>query len=476
MIDEPKDGDARLRLLIRRWNGNGETVPAVGLPVADGRLSAGDRLYGVDEAWDPEQSPGANAIAASVADAAVIIADSERRLSTSVRSLAYLFARMGVPSIFLAIDAEDPAVLADLSAQARSILSPLGLSGVTVGPLLSSVTGSQPEEPSVMRWLENCRVRQPFAGSSDADATGPADHFAANVFWLSDEPLYPERLYSARIGDRLLTAHVTEIKHRFDPDSLERLAARDLRRYEFAYVNIAFDAAIALDRKSENSPDGSFLLVDRATGETAGGGSLEFALWRSSTVSWHETAVDKAARSARTGHRPALIWLTGLSGSGKSTVANALEKRLNAEGCQTYLLDGDNLRLGLNRDLGFLPEDRVENIRRVGEVARLFVDSGTIVLAALISPFRSEREMVRNMVDPDEFIEIFVDTPLEECERRDPKGLYRRARAGEIRNFTGVDSPYEAPDNAEIVLHTVGHAPEDLADRIYAYMGRRGLI
>lgn len=199
-------------------------------------------------------------------------------------------------------------------------------------------------------------------------------------------------------------------------------------------------------------------------------------MWRANTVPWQALEVDKQARSSRNGHKPAVLWLTGLSGAGKSTIANALEKRLFAEGCHTYLLDGGNLRHGLNRDLGFRPEDRVENVRRVDEVAKLFVDSGAIVLASLISPFRNERAMVREMVEPGEFIEIFVDTPLAECERRDTKGLYERARAGELRNFTGIDSPYEPPVDPDIVLETVGKTPENLVEEVYALMKTRGLF
>jgi bifunctional enzyme CysN/CysC len=312
--------------------------------------------------------------------------------------------------------------------------------------------------------------------SSAADVPEQADHFAAHILWLHEDPLYPERLYTVKIGTREVTGQITEIKHRIDVNTLDKLAARDLAMNEIAYCNINFDRAIPFEPYRDSRALGSFILIDRMTNATIGCGMLDFALWRASTVSWQSLEVNKEARSARNDHKPAVLWLTGLSGAGKSTIANELEKRLHARGCQTYILDGDNLRHGLTRDLGFLPEDRVENIRRVGEVAKLFVDAGMIVLASLISPFRNERAMVRDMVAPGEFIEIFVDTPLEECERRDPKGLYQRARAGELRNFTGIDSPYEAPIDPEITLQTVGKSPETLADDVYALMVERRLF
>jgi bifunctional enzyme CysN/CysC len=312
--------------------------------------------------------------------------------------------------------------------------------------------------------------------ASAADVPEQADHFAAHVLWLHEDPLYPERLYTVKIGTREVTGQITEIKHRIDVNTLDKLAARDLAMNEIAYCNINFDRAIPFEPYRDSRALGSFILIDRMTNATVGCGMLDFALWRASTVPWQSLEVNKEARSARNGHKPAVLWLTGLSGAGKSTIANELEKRLHSRGCHTYLLDGDNLRHGLNRDLGFLPEDRVENMRRVGEVAKLFVDSGMIVLASLISPFRNERTMVRDMVAPGEFIEIFVDTPLEECERRDPKGLYQRARAGELRNFTGIDSPYEAPINPEIVLNTMGKTPETLADDVYTLLRERGFF
>jgi adenylyl-sulfate kinase len=461
MASDSTEREDRLGLLVCADSDEAAADALRKLPEQSGVLTTGARQYLLDEIPIDESFTGELALAASAADAAVILVDPDAGVSPAIRRLSYVASLMGVRSIVVAAEPE-------AGPQIREMLSPLGLSGVAIEPL-----------SALLPWLETCPVRENIFGAendAETDLSNQADHFAAHMLWLANEPLYPERSYTAKIGGGEQTARITGIKHRIDLDSLDELAARDLRRNEFAYVNIAFDEPVPFERDSGSTSSGRFILIDRITGATVGGGLLDFALWRSSTVSWHSHEVDKQARTARIGQRPAILWLTGLSGSGKSTIVNALEKRLHAEGRQTYLLDGDNLRHGLNRDLGFLPEDRVENIRRVGEVAKLFVDSGTIVLAALISPFENERQMVRDMVEPGEFIEIFVDTPLEECERRDPKGLYRRARSGELRNFTGIDSPYEPPAKADLVLDTVDREPESLADDIYGLLVERGLV
>ncbi|MDA1308265.1 MAG: sulfate adenylyltransferase subunit CysN [Proteobacteria bacterium] len=309
-----------------------------------------------------------------------------------------------------------------------------------------------------------------------ADAPEEADQFAVHVVWLNEEPLYPGRPYHVKIGNCTLTGQITELKHRIDMNSLDQLAAPHLDINEIGYGTLGLDRAIPFEPYGRCRTLGGFIMIDRFTNATVGCGMIDFALWRATTVPWQYLEINKAARADLNRQKPVVLWFTGLSGAGKSTVANAIAKRLHARGQRTYLLDGDNLRHGLNRDLGFRPEDRVENVRRVGEVAKLFVDAGLIVLASLISPFRSERLMVRDMLEPDEFIEIFVEAPIEECERRDPKGLYARARAGEIRNFTGIDSPYEPPDNPELVLNTVDATPEGLADRVFVLLEHRGVI
>ncbi|HTV50738.1 MAG TPA: sulfate adenylyltransferase subunit CysN [Steroidobacteraceae bacterium] len=303
-----------------------------------------------------------------------------------------------------------------------------------------------------------------------------SDQFAAHVLWMAEEPMLPGRSYLMRIGTRYVPARVSALKHKIDVNTLEHMAARTLALNEIGLCNIDSAAPVAFDPYAENRDTGAFILIDRFSNATAGAGMISFGLRRATNVHRQSLAVDQDARVRRNGHRPALLWFTGLSGSGKSTIANLVEKELYAHGAHTYLLDGDNVRHGLNRDLGFTDADRVENIRRVGEVARLFVDAGLIVLCSFISPFRAERRMVRELVREGEFIEIFVDTALEECMRRDPKGLYARARAGLIKNFTGIDSPYEVPERPEMLLATGDRSAAELAARIIAELKARQII
>ncbi len=303
-----------------------------------------------------------------------------------------------------------------------------------------------------------------------------ADQFAAQLVWMSDQPLYTGRKYWLQAGPRAVAAQVTEIKHAIDVNTLARLPAKHLSLNEIAVCNLALDQAIPFDPYRDNHRTGGFILIDRITNATVGCGMLSFALRRSANVRWQHTEVDKHARAVLNGHRPCVLWFTGLSGSGKSTIANALERRLHAHGCHTYLLDGDNLRHGLNRNLGFTVDDRVENIRRVAECARLFVDAGLIVLVSVISPFRAERKMARELLEPGEFIEIFVDTPLGVCEARDVKGLYRKARAGQLKNFTGIDSPYEVPEAPDLTLSTQDQTPDALAAQVVEVLEARQLL
>ncbi|WP_321344262.1 sulfate adenylyltransferase subunit CysN [Breoghania sp.] len=303
-----------------------------------------------------------------------------------------------------------------------------------------------------------------------------SDQFAAHIIWMTDKSLYPGRPYLLKSGSRTVTATVSELKHRIDINSFEHLAAKKLDLNEVAFCNLSLSAPIAFDPYETNHDTGSFILIDRLTNATVAAGMIWFGLRRATNIHWQALDVDKNARAALKGQKPAVLWFTGLSGSGKSTVANAVERKLLTAGNHTYLLDGDNVRHGLNRDLGFTDADRVENIRRVAETAKLFVDSGTIVLVSFISPFKSERRMARELVEEGEFVEVFVDTPLAECQRRDPKGLYQKAAEGKIKNFTGIDSPYEAPENAEIRLDTTGADPEALADTIIEELKARGII
>jgi bifunctional enzyme CysN/CysC len=259
---------------------------------------------------------------------------------------------------------------------------------------------------------------------------------------------------------------VAEPKYKVNVNTLEHLAARQLELNEIGVCNISVDRNLAFDPYTENRDTGGFILIDRMTNRTVGAGLLHFALRRSQNIHWQAMDVNKAARAQSLGQSARVVWFTGLSGSGKSTIANLVEKRLHADGRHTYILDGDNVRHGLNRDLGFTEADRVENIRRVAEVSKLMVDAGLIVLVSFISPFRAERRMARELLAEGEFIEVFVDTPLAEAERRDVKGLYAKARAGELKNFTGIDSPYEAPEAPEIRIDTTQVSPEEAAEQI----------
>jgi len=293
-----------------------------------------------------------------------------------------------------------------------------------------------------------------------------ADQFAAHLLWMDDAPLLPGRRYWLKIGARTVGASITEIKHKVDVNTQEHLAAKHLDLNEVGHCNLYLDQPIAFETYADNRTLGGFILIDRQSNGTVAAGTIDFALRRAANVHWQHVDVDRAARARIKGQQPRCLWFTGLSGSGKSTIANLVEKRLLALGYHTYLLDGDNVRHGLNKDLGFTDEDRVENIRRIAEVARLMTDAGLIVLVSFISPFRAERRMARAMFGEDEFLEVFVDTPLEVAEQRDAKGLYAKARAGKIKNFTGIDSPYEPPERAEIVLDTVRHTAAELAERL----------
>lgn len=293
-----------------------------------------------------------------------------------------------------------------------------------------------------------------------------ADQFACHLLWMGEAPLLPGRPYALRLGSTSALAQVTEIRHKIDVDTQEAVPARTLRLNEVGYCQLSLDHALAFAPYAQNRTLGGFVLIDRISNASVGAGMIDFALRRAGNIHWQHVDVDRAARAAQNGQRPRCLWFTGLSGSGKSTLANAVEKRLFALGHRTYLLDGDNVRHGLNRDLGFTAEDRVENIRRVAEVARLMVDAGLIVLVAFISPFRAERRMARERFGADEFVEVFVDAPLAVCEARDVKGLYAKARAGELRNFTGVDSPYEPPEQPELHLLSAEGALDVMVEQV----------
>jgi bifunctional enzyme CysN/CysC len=293
-----------------------------------------------------------------------------------------------------------------------------------------------------------------------------ADQFEAKIVWLHEDALLPGRSYLLKAGSAVTPAQISALKHKVNVNTLQFEPGKTLEMNEVGVCNIALDRAIAFDAYVDNRHTGNFILIDRFTNATVGAGMIDFALRRATNIHWQAVEVDKQARAEIKKQQPRVLWFTGLSGAGKSTLANLVEQKLHSLGKHTYLLDGDNVRHGLNRDLGFTDADRVENIRRIAETSKLFVDAGIIVLTAFISPFRSERAMAREILEPGEFIEIFVDTPLAVCEQRDPKGLYKKARSGELKNFTGIDSAYESPENPEIVINGAERSAEELAEKI----------
>ncbi|MDR4495129.1 MAG: sulfate adenylyltransferase subunit CysN [Nitrospirales bacterium] len=303
-----------------------------------------------------------------------------------------------------------------------------------------------------------------------------ADQFEATIIWMHDNALLPGRKYLLKAGTRTIPAQVSELKYKVNVNTLEHLATKTLKLNEIGICNVSLDQPISFDPYRENRQTGSFILIDHYTNATIAAGIIDFALRRADNIHWQSVEIHKEARATMKGQKPFILWFTGLSGAGKSTVANMVDKKLHSLGRHTYLLDGDNVRHGLNRDLGFTDADRVENIRRVAETAKLMVDAGLIVLVSFISPFRSEREMARMLVEQGEFLEVFIDTPLEICEQRDVKGLYKKARAGQLKNFTGIDSPYERPDDAEITIEGATQTAEEATLTIVKTLEAQGLI
>ena len=311
------------------------------------------------------------------------------------------------------------------------------------------------------------------AADDPADA---ADAFQAHLVWMDDTEMLPGRQYLAKLGARTVGLTMDTPKHRIDIDSGADLPAKTLRLNEIAVANVHFDSTVGYEPYQVDPALGSFIVLDRLTNNTVGAGMIDFALRRSANVPWQTVTVDKQARADRNGHRSCVVWFTGLSGAGKSTIANLVEKKLHAQGSHTFLLDGDNVRHGLNKDLGFTDADRVENIRRIGEVSALMVDAGLIVLVSFISPFEAERALARGLVESDEFCEVHVDTSLDAAEQRDPKGLYAKARRGDLANFTGIDSPYESPEHPELRLDTTLMTPEQSAEAVIERLRELGVL
>jgi bifunctional enzyme CysN/CysC len=303
-----------------------------------------------------------------------------------------------------------------------------------------------------------------------------SDQFETTIIWMHDNPMIPGRPYLVKLGTKIVSASITTLKHKVNVNTLEQVPGKELELNEIGVCNVSLDHPVAFDPYEQNRETGGFILIDRLSNDTVGAGLIHFALRRAQNIHWQAVDITRVSRAAQKGQGQAVLWFTGLSGAGKSTIANLVEKKLYALNRHTYMLDGDNVRHGLNRDLGFTNTDRVENIRRVAEVSKLMADAGLIVLVSFISPFRSERQLARDLLPQGEFIEVFIDAPLAVAEGRDPKGLYKKARRGEIKHFTGIDSPYEAPENAELHIDTTKLTPEQAAEEIVAALQTRGLL
>ena len=297
-----------------------------------------------------------------------------------------------------------------------------------------------------------------------------SDQFASHIIWMNKEQMIPERNYIFKFINFQTIGKITDLVHKININSFEKIASKFLNLNEIGYAKVALNKNTIFNPYTNNKKLGSFVIIDQFNNQTVGAGVIEHELRRASNISWHQMSINKNLRSSINGQKPCVLWFTGLSGSGKSTIANIIEQKLHKLGKHTYLLDGDNVRHGLNKDLGFTDVDRVENIRRISEVSRLMVDAGLITIVSFISPFKSERKMARELVESDEFIEIYVDTSIEECEKRDPKGLYKKARSGKLKNFTGIDSNYEIPSSPEIILETKIKSAEELADEVILYL------
>jgi len=421
------------------------------------------------------------AIEAMRSDAAIVVVDACVGMTDAARSHAYILIALGLGRIVFAINKMDlveyaQEVFTRIEQECHRFAAGRGSSDVRCVPVSALLSQNVTERTPEMAWSNRSLIDSlssvpvPEQPETAGDSTS-AHQFEATIVWTADRPMLQSRSYLMTIGTMTVPATVSPLKYRVDARTFLPIPAKTLDCGDVGVCNLDLAEPIPFDPGRRR-----FTLVGHPAGETVGIGRLHFALYRSQNVQWQSLDIDKSARAALMGHKPCVIWFTGLSGAGKSTIANLVEKRLHAVGRHTYLLDGDNVRHGLNKDLGFTDADRVENIRRVAEVARLMVDAGLVVLVSFISPFRSERRMARTLFSEGEFVEVFVDTPLDVAESRDPKGLYRKARRGDLKNFTGVDSPYEVPERADLCLDTTRLSAEESALAVLDHLERAGIV
>jgi len=450
--------------------------------------AAGDRKrFAIAEAASDEQVTRALRLGAPIADVCVIVVDARQGITAATRRHGFFAALLAIRTVMLAVNKIDlcddaQAAFGRIAEDFRKLAAQLGLPAVVCVPIAAEGGDNVRERARAMPWytgpslLELLEGVEPLPEGAGAPPVEVADQFEATIVWLSESPLLRGRSYAFNGGGKTAIATINPLKYKTNLSTLDRIAATTLAHKEIGVCNLQLDRPIPFAPYKLNRQAGGFTLVDRQTGATVGAGMLHFALRRAQNIVWQALDVNKAARAASKGQRPCVLWYTGLSGAGKSTIANLVDKRLHAAGRHTYLLDGDNVRHGLNRDLGFTDADRVENIRRIAEVAKLMVDAGLIVSTAFISPFRTERQMARALLTDGEFVEIFVNTPLGVAEERDPKGLYKKARRGDLKNFTGIDSPYEAPEQPELTIDTTALSAEMAAEAVVAYLQQRGII
>ncbi len=429
------------------------------------------------------------ALLSARADIVLIIADAALGLekkSLWVKALASLAA---VPHLVMAADNMSFAGYSqERFEELRDEFTAKAAAGydcrkVSIIPVDAALDDNIHEETANMPWYDGpallpllCSAKAPGADIAAGAALQSSDQFAVHLCWAGQAPMLPGRHYHVRRGDQRAEAHISTLKHRINPETMDNRAAKSLFPGDIGYCNISLDNPVSFTPFDEGRDNGSLEFFDEESGEMVAFGLIKHGLRRATNVKWQALEIDKASRAASKRQTPCVLWFTGLSGSGKTTVASLVEKKLHAREKHTYVLDGDNVRHGLCRDLGFTDADRVENLRRISETTKLFVDAGLIVLVSFISPFVSERRAAREMFADGEFLEIYMQTPLEICEQRDPKGLYRKVREGKLKNFTGIDSPYEPPQNAEINLPGQNTSPELLADMVIAEMEERGLI